>query len=118
MDSDPNVVESLKRLFERVGFDVSTFEKLNPLLEKLDEEHPQSVLAETLPTKAGNVNLVLDTHRLIPGLPIILLASSGDVSTAVRTLRAGATNYVEKPIVDRLLIEIVERAIANFLANR
>jgi len=114
MDSDPGILESLRRLFERVGFNVSTFKQPDSLLEKLEEEHPQCIVAEARLANKDNSRLVTDTHHKTPDLPIILLASHSDISAAVRALKSGATDYLEKPVIDRLLIESVQRAIAEF----
>ena len=114
LDSDPGALSSLKQLFERAGFCVSAFENPDSLLQKLNEEKPQCIVAEAQFVNKDNDRLVVDTHRKTPDLPIILLAVRSDISAAVRALRAGATDYIEKPVVDRLLIESVQRAITEF----
>jgi two-component system response regulator FixJ len=44
-------------------------------------------------------------------VPTILLTSDSDVPTAVSALQAGAVDFIEKPFVDRQLLERVERAV-------
>ena len=117
MDSDPSVLKTLGQLFERVGFNVTTFDQPSSMLEKLSEETPQCIVAEARLADKDNGRLVADTHHRAPDLPIILLASRSDISAAVRALKSGATDYLEKPVIDRLLIESVERAIASFSAK-
>ena len=117
MDSDPSVLKTLGQLFERVGFNVATFDQPSSMLEKLSEETPQCIVAEARLADKDNGRLVADTHLRAPDLPIILLASRSDISAAVRALKSGATDYLEKPVIDRLLIESVERAIASFSAR-
>lgn len=117
IDSDPSVLKTLGQLFERVGFNVTTFDQPSSMLEKLSEETPQCIVAEARLADKDNGRLVADTHDRVPDLPIILLASRSDISAAVRALKSGATDYLEKPVIDRLLIESVERAISNFSAR-
>ena len=114
LDSDPGTLKSLKQLFERVGFHVSAFRQPDPLLEKMDDEKPQCIVAEARLANKDNGRLLADAHHKTPGLPIILLAWRSDISAAMRALKSGATDYLEKPVVDRLLIESVERAITDF----
>ena len=114
LDSDPGTLKSLKQLFERVGFHVSAFRQPDPLLEKMDDEKPQCIVAEARLANKDNGQLLADAHHKRPGLPIILLAWRSDISAAVRALKSGATDYLEKPVVDRLLLESVERAITEF----
>ncbi len=118
LDSDPGALSSLKQLFERAGFSVSAFENPDSLLQKLNEGKPQCIVAEAQFVNKDNDRLVVDTHRKTPDLPIILLAVRSDISAAVRALRTGATDYFEKPIVDRLLIESVQRAITEFHVSK
>ena len=107
MDSDPSVLKTLGQLFERVGFNVATFDQPSSMLEKLSEETPQCIVAEARLANKDNGQLLADAHHKRPGLPIILLAWRSDISAAVRALKSGATDYLEKPVVDRLLIESV-----------
>jgi len=44
-------------------------------------------------------------------LPVIILASQGDVATAVRALRAGAVDFIEKPFVDRVLTRRIKKTL-------
>ena len=44
-------------------------------------------------------------------VPMIVLASRGDVATAVRALRGGALDYMEKPFVDRVLTDRIREAL-------
>lgn len=114
LDSDPGTLKSLKQLFERRGFRVSAFRQASSLLEKIDGEKPQCIVAEARLANKDNGRLLADTHRKTPDLPIILLACRSDISAAVRALKSGVNDYFEKPIVDRLLIESVARAIKEF----
>jgi len=46
-----------------------------------------------------------------PDLPVIVLAVCGDVALAVRAMRAGATDFVEKPFVDRAVLKQIRRSL-------
>lgn len=50
-------------------------------------------------------------------LPAIVVTGSGDVRTAVRALRAGAVDYIEKPVGEAALLESIDRALARAAAN-
>jgi FixJ family two-component response regulator len=51
-------------------------------------------------------------------IPIIILTGYGDVTTAVRAMKAGASDFLEKPVGDQVLVEQIQRAIARDAACR
>ncbi|MFT7470438.1 MAG: FixJ family two-component response regulator [Kiritimatiellia bacterium] len=110
---DPLLLESLSELFNRAGFVVSLFKNPDILLDKLTEEQPSCILAEDLSIRATNKKLIENIHSKTPNMPIILMASGDDISVAVKAIRDGATDFVQKPIVDRVLVECVRRTILN-----
>ncbi len=111
--SDPLLLESLNKLFSRAGFVVSLFQNPGILLERLTEGQPSCILAEDLSVKATNKTLIDNIHSITPNLPIVLMASGNDISIAVEAIRDGASDFVQKPIVDRILVECVKDAILN-----
>jgi two-component system response regulator FixJ len=50
-------------------------------------------------------------------LPVIMMSGYGDVSSAVRAMKAGAADYFEKPIKGQILLEAIQRAVACSEAN-
>ncbi len=110
---DPSLQHSLEQLFTRAGFRPSTFTAAEALLQILSASRPHCVVAEHLSPAEETITLVKAIHRHHPALPIILLATDDDVTTAVKAIQAGAFDFVQKPIVDRLLIESVKTAIES-----
>jgi two-component system response regulator FixJ len=45
-------------------------------------------------------------------VPVIIMARRGDVETAVRAMRAGAVDVLEKPVVERVLLERILQVVA------
>jgi FixJ family two-component response regulator len=102
-DPDAALTRRLADLFEALGTRVRVYASGQELL---DEFVPGTlcVIAEArLPDMTGT-ELIGSLRRQDPGVPVILLASDGDVADAVAAMRAGALDFIEKPHVDRLLV--------------
>ena len=83
------------------------------MLRNLPEDDIACVISEIdLPGRSG-IQLVEEMRRAGRMVPTILLTSDGDVPTAVSALQAGAVDFIEKPFVDRQLLERVQKAVAS-----
>lgn len=111
VDDDPAMRESLRWLIESVGLRVETFATGN---EFLQQYHPSRggclVLDVRMPGMSG---LELQEKLRSQGvrLPVIILTGHADVPMAVRALKAGAMDFVEKPFSDQLLLDRIQHAI-------
>ncbi|MDR3375791.1 MAG: sigma-54 dependent transcriptional regulator [Ancalomicrobiaceae bacterium] len=63
-----------------------------------------------LPGRDG-LSFLADVVKIDPALPVVLITGHGDVATAVKAMRDGAYDFVEKPFSTQLLVEVVRRAL-------
>ncbi|HKJ70642.1 MAG TPA: response regulator transcription factor [Gammaproteobacteria bacterium] len=112
VDDDPGVLESVRWLLESVNLEVRTFH--NPqdfLVAADDQEGPACLLLDIrMPGMSG---LDLQDALTEEGftIPVIFLTAHGDVPLAVRAMKAGALEFIEKPYNAQQLIEAVQHAI-------
>ena len=113
LDDDKPVLRSLELLLRSAKFEPVTF------------EHPDAFLTAAKTIKAGC--LLLDIrlqgmnglevqqrlNRIRRDLPVIVMTAQGDIQTAVRAMRAGAIDFLEKPYSDRALLSSIEMAFAT-----
>ena len=111
VDSDAAIRSALSALVSTLPVKVLQYRDAESLLNALPDEELACVIAEIdLPGRSG-IQLV---EEMIGGglrVPTILLTSDSDVPTAVSALKAGAVDFIEKPFVDRQLLERVQRAV-------
>jgi FixJ family two-component response regulator len=111
VDDDISVRESLEALISFAGWQPETFASAEEFLDRPRVLVPSClVLDVSLPELNG-----LDLQKLIAGeqiaMPIIFITGYGDVSTTVRAMKAGAVEFLTKPIDDDALLNAIRHAI-------
>lgn len=114
VDGDSEVCESVESFLEVLSYDVESFATAEQMLEHAP---PDCLVVEAdLPGMSGLELIDLLGRRRLD-VPVIMITRSGDVRTAVRALRAGAADFIEKPFLDQVLIRSVQRVIAAHGGN-
>jgi two-component system, LuxR family, response regulator FixJ len=114
--SDPVEREALARLLARLKHEVCSFASAEALLEVLAHTRMTVLVASLeLPGMSG-VELLHEVRRRDRQVPAILLAGESDVATAVEAIRAGAVDFIQKPVIDRILLRRVTDALARVSA--
>jgi len=118
IDDDEGVRHGLCALLETRSYVVKPHESCEAFLSDLSPHNALCVIADLrLPGMGG---LELQDHLMEKAieLPFIVITGHGDVSTAVRALKAGAADFIEKPIDGKLLLAAVEKAAARQRSSR
>lgn len=111
VDNDPSTRESLAWLLESVNLTVAAFETAEAFLAACTpDQHGCLVLDLRLPGMSGVV-LQEELVRFGIKLPVIMITGYADVPTAVRVLKRGAFDFLEKPLTDDVLLERIREAI-------
>lgn len=111
VDPDPAAQDTIREIAESVGLDVFCFTSAIDFLESCGSKRPACLVHELrLPDMSGL--LMLETLQARGcSIPSIVLATDVDVSVAVRAMKAGAIDVLEKPIHASRLLESVQFAI-------
>jgi FixJ family two-component response regulator len=112
VDDDPGVLQSLQRLLQLNGYHVETFSSATAMLASKPPTGPCCAIVDLkMPGRSGlELQLLLAQTR--PGLPVIFITGYGDIPEAVQAIRAGAADFLTKPIEERKLLDAVKRALA------
>jgi FixJ family two-component response regulator len=110
-DSDSTVGNSIQFLLASDNISARVFTGGLELLACTRDAQPGCIVAEALLPDISALSL-LDQLRC-DGLqvPVIILSSAGDVSSALEATRTGAWDYLQKPFMQSLLLDSVHRAI-------
>jgi two-component system response regulator FixJ len=117
IDDDEALRRSMDSLLTRAGFDVKTFESGDNFLA-CGSGHPFSciILDMQMPGRDG-----LAVLRALGGRaespPVIVLTGHGDIAVAVRAMKLGADNFIEKPVAADALLAAIENAFSRARAR-
>jgi two-component system, LuxR family, response regulator FixJ len=111
VDDDPAMRESLRWLIESIGLTVQTHATAKEFLERYDPANVGCLVLDVrMPGLSG---LDLQDELVTRGtiLPIIMITGYAEVPMAVRAMKAGAIDFIEKPFSDQDLLDRVRLAI-------
>ena len=117
VDDDPALRDTLTMLFETSGYRVTALDSVEALLDNPEALGAAClVLDHTLPGKQGID--ALETLRERGPLPaIVVLTGFGTIPLAVRAVRSGAFEFLEKPVEPDVLLDVVARAVSHSQAR-
>jgi len=111
VDDDDEVREAIGLLMESVGLQSERFASAWEYLARFDPQRPGCLLLDVRMRQMSGLELQerLAEEPLHP--PIIIITGHGDVPMAVRAVKNGAVDFIEKPFNDQALLDAVHRAI-------
>ena len=118
VDDDASVRSSLKFLLSTVGLHAEAFDSADSFLRKKCPDVPSCLVLDVrLPGLSG-----LDFQRELAArnicIPIVFLTGHGDIPMSVRAMKAGAVEFLTKPVRDQDLLDAVRVAIDRDRARR
>lgn len=118
VDDDEAVRKGLDLLLRSIGLSVETFGSAQEFLDRYEPTRPGCLVLDVrMPGMSG---LELEEKLAEKGifLPIIIITGHGDVPMAVKALKLGAFDFLEKPFRDQVLLDCIQRAIAKDAKRR
>ena len=111
VDDDGEVRDAMKLLMNSVGLQVETYASGEDYLDRFDSARPGCLLLDV--RMQGMSGLDVQEQLLLEQVhpPIIIITGHGDVPMAVRAVKAGAVDFIEKPFNEQELLDSVHRAI-------
>lgn len=118
VDDDEAVRNCVRRLVESVHLHAETFASADDFLNAYLPSRTGCLVVDVRMPGMSGLELQQRLVELGYSLPVILLSGYGDVSVAVRAMKAGAVSFLEKPFNDHLLLDTIREAIARDAQNR
>lgn len=112
VDDDQALRGSLRWLLESLKLSVQTYASADEFLSTYDPVRPGCLVLDVrMPEISGLQLQEILTQRGIR-IPVIMITGHGDISMAVRAMKGGALDFIEKPFNDQELLERIQQALA------
>ena len=119
VDDDRQVLKAQARLLREHGFQTVLFESAEDFLARHDTSTPGCLVLDVNLPGLDGLALQRRLAEIGPSLPIVFLTGNGDIPMSVQAVKAGAVDFLTKPVAGATLLAAVRAAVAqDALARR
>ena len=108
VDDEPKVRKAVGKTLEQLGSKVSCFACAADCLEQLHSEMCDLLITDVKMPEMDGIELLIEAKRIIPSLSVLVITGYGDIPMAIRALKAGASDFIEKPLDRQSFLLAVE----------
>ena len=119
VDDDASFRTAIERRLKKAGYEVATYQSAQQFLACLPDENDRGcILLDVRIPELSGPELQEKLGKLGSTLPIVFLSGYADVSTTVKTIKAGAEDFLTKPVSSEQLLGAIEKAMMHQEAAR
>jgi len=111
VDDESGVRSSLQGILEDEGYAVEAVESAEECLEALESRRYDLLLLDVWLPKMDGLEALSRARTLDPELPVVVISGHGNIETAVKAVRMGAQDFVEKPLSLEKTLLVVKNAL-------
>jgi two-component system response regulator FixJ len=108
VDDEVKVLEVIGETLGGLSLEVTCFVRPSRCLERLCSEECDLLITDLRMPEMDGIELVANVRRLAPWVSVLVMTGYGDVATAVRAMKAGAADFMEKPLEKGNLLRTVK----------
>ena len=113
IDDQPHICSTVSGILTDEGYETVAFQDAESFWQSLDTQEPSLVLLDIWLPGVDGLELLKRLHERFPNLPVIMMSGHAGIETAVTAIKAGAYDFMEKPLHLEALLEKVESAITQ-----
>lgn len=118
VDDDASFRRAVARLLQASGYRVLLYESGEQILINPPAREPGCILLDIRMSGIGGLELQNRLAVLGHALPIVFLTGHADIPTSVKAIKAGAEDFLSKPVAKKELVGVIERALARYRETR
>jgi len=117
VDDESKVRLVVRRILERAGMHVTCLSSVDECLSHLEDERCDLLITDVKMPGRDGIELLIAAKEVQPWLPVVVVTGFGDVPMAVRALKAGAADFIEKPLDRDILLKTIRATICRSTAH-
>lgn len=111
VEDDHDLAAATEETLTAAGYEVVRHARAEPALAELAPDWPGVILSDIRMPGMSGLDFLDHLKEQAPEVPFVVITGHGDVASAVRAMRAGAHDFLEKPCDPNLLIDVMRRAV-------
>lgn len=108
IDDEPEVREAVRETLQESGVEVTCFDSPAECLAQLRSQTCDLLITDLRMPEKNGMELLEDVKRFTPWVPVLMITGYGDVPTAVKAIKTGAVDFIEKPLAKRSFVRKVK----------
>jgi two-component system response regulator FixJ len=117
VDDEPTIREVVKETLENSNFTVSCFGSPFECLTRLRSKKCDLLITDLKMPEKDGMELLTDVRHLAPWVPVLMITGYGDISTAVKAMKAGAIDFIEKPLEKKNFVQKIRSILENNIST-
>src|SRR4030088_2104953 len=113
VDDDASLRTAISRLLNASGYEVAVYESAGCFLREIENASPGCILLDVKMPALGGLQLKEELAKLQRGWPIIFMTGHADIPSSVRAIKAGAEDFLTKPISRETLLGAIQHALVR-----
>jgi FixJ family two-component response regulator len=118
VDDDARVLKAQARLLREHGFSTALFQSAEAFLEQYDASLPGCIVLDINMPGLDGLELQRRLGELGATTPVVFVTGTGDIPMSVRAIKAGAIDFLTKPVAGATLLAAVRAGVAQDARNR
>ncbi len=111
VDDDELVREAVSELVRSVGLEAATYSSGSEFLDRAASDVSGCVIVDMRMPGLSGIELQEQLAQRGFDMPVIVMSAFGDVSSAVRAMKAGAADFIEKPFNNQELLDLIQASL-------
>ncbi len=113
VDDEPNIRWTMAEFLKREGYEALTASDFESALECFRQNRLDAAVIDIILPRKSGIELLKELHAHAPQLPVIMITGEPNVSQMPEIVRAGAYDFISKPVRKEVLVKAVSRAVEN-----
>jgi FixJ family two-component response regulator len=118
VDDDDAVLDSIAELVMSVGLTAATFHSAREFRESFNPERPGCLVLDVRMARTSGLALQEELNAIGARIPIVFISGHGDISIAIKAIKAGAVDFVQKPYHEQQLLDSINEALRRDAETR